>query len=325
MLRWRSLAVGQSHRRGAQGELAQLVECCDRTAEVRGSNPLFSILENTSNYVDGRLRGNPLEDLATAKAQAVLHGDSPLESRSHSLTFALREFYGWENWAAQNRVPISGHAEELARVAGAALGIDADRVERIMDSIPDPGSCTPSAVFAGVEISAWKRVWKLDRGVYQELCPSGISQSIQATAKRNHHVLTVGKPHKRQNAIIKDLGVHQPAISAAQIQTFVRQAREILAHAHQPRQGRVTGEGSAVDPKLWVQGQIYRIAAEGQNLTVQARSRGAILQAQGDILTSECLTRADLSRFHAEVSRIRQQAYRETSRLVHSPSQLSER
>ena len=110
MLRWRSLAVGQSHRRGAQGELAQLVECCDRTAEVRGSNPLFSILENTSNYVDGRLRGNPLEDLATAKAQAVLHGDSPLESRSHSLTFALREFYGWENWAAANRVPISGHA-----------------------------------------------------------------------------------------------------------------------------------------------------------------------------------------------------------------------
>ncbi|MFZ4676319.1 MAG: hypothetical protein ACOYM4_11600 [Nodosilinea sp.] len=56
------------------------------------------------------MRGNPLEDLATAKAQAVLHGDSPLESRSHSLTFALREFYGWENWAAANRVPISGHA-----------------------------------------------------------------------------------------------------------------------------------------------------------------------------------------------------------------------
>jgi hypothetical protein len=25
------------------GELAQLVECCDRTAEARGSNPLFSI------------------------------------------------------------------------------------------------------------------------------------------------------------------------------------------------------------------------------------------------------------------------------------------
>ena len=29
--------------RNKQGELAQLVERCDRTAEVRGSNPLFSI------------------------------------------------------------------------------------------------------------------------------------------------------------------------------------------------------------------------------------------------------------------------------------------
>jgi hypothetical protein len=131
-----------------------------------------------------------LEDLATAKAQAVLHGDSPLESRSHSLTYALREFYGWENWAAQNRVLMSGNAEELARAAGAALGIDAERVERIMESVADPASCTPAAVFAGGETSAWKRVWKLDRGVYQELCPDSIQQSIQATARENHHVLT---------------------------------------------------------------------------------------------------------------------------------------
>ena len=29
-----------------EGELAQLVERCDRTAEVRGSNPLFSIPRN---------------------------------------------------------------------------------------------------------------------------------------------------------------------------------------------------------------------------------------------------------------------------------------
>lgn len=90
-----------------------------------------------------------LEDLATAKAQAVLHGDSPLASRSHSLTYALREFYGWENWAAQNRVLVSGDAEDLARAAGAALGIDAERVERIMESIPDPASCAPATVFAG--------------------------------------------------------------------------------------------------------------------------------------------------------------------------------
>ncbi len=36
------------------GELAQLVECCDRTAEVRGSNPLFSILVSFM-ALDGKL------------------------------------------------------------------------------------------------------------------------------------------------------------------------------------------------------------------------------------------------------------------------------
>ena len=246
-----------------------------------------------------------LEDLATAKAQAVLHGDSPLESRSHSLTYALREFYGWENWASQNRLPMSGNAEELTRAAGAALGIDAERVERIMESITDPGSCTPAVVFAGGEVSAWKRVWKLDRGVYQELCPDSIQQSIRATVTENHHVLAVGKPQKRQSAVIQASAVHQSAISADQIQTFVRQTREILAHAHHLGQGEVTGDGSAAEPKLRVQGQIYRIAAEGQQLTVQARGRGAILQTEGDRVTSECLTVADLSRFQAEVSRIR--------------------
>ncbi|MBD2230821.1 bifunctional DNA primase/polymerase [Phormidium tenue] len=247
-----------------------------------------------------------LEDLATAKAQAVLHGDSPLASRSHSLTYALREFYGWENWAAQNRIPISGNVEELARAAGAALGIDAERVERIIGSISDPGSCAPAAVFAGGKTSAWKRVWKLDRGVYEELCPDATKQAIKITAKRNHHVLTVGKPQKRQNAVIKTSAAHQSAISADQIQTFVRQAREILVYAHQLGQGKVTGKGSAVDPKFWVQGQIYQIAAEGQNLTIQARGRGAILQAKGDTVTLENLTVVDLKRFQAEMLRLQQ-------------------
>ncbi|MBE9114126.1 hypothetical protein IQ273_32695, partial [Nodosilinea sp. LEGE 07298] len=247
-----------------------------------------------------------LEDLAAAKAQAVLHGDSPLESRSHSLTYALREFYGWENWAAQNRVLISGNAEDLVRAAGAALGIDAERVKRIMDSIADPGSCTPAAVFAGGETSAWKRVWKLDRQVYEELCPGGISRSIQDTVRRNHHVLAVGKPQKKQNAVIQTSVAHKSEISADQIQTFVRQAREILAHAHQTGELNVTGQGSAGDLKIWVQRQIYRITAEGQELVVEARSRGAILQAQGDITSLENLTVVDLKRFQAETLRLQQ-------------------
>ncbi|MBE9114263.1 hypothetical protein IQ273_33430, partial [Nodosilinea sp. LEGE 07298] len=223
-----------------------------------------------------------LEDLATAKAQAVLHGDSPLESRSHSLTFALREFYGWENWAAQNRVPISGNAEELVRAAGIALGIDAERAERIIRSIADPGSCTPAAVFAGGETSAWKCVWKLDRQVYEELCPDTMRQAIQATTRRNNYILSLARPQERQDEAIQDSAAERFRITEDQLQTFVCQAWDILIHAHQPKQGNVTGEGSAAGPRLWVQGQIYGITAEGQVLVVEARGRGAILQTQGN-------------------------------------------
>ena len=249
-----------------------------------------------------------LEDLATAKAQAVLHGESPLASRSHSLTYALREFYGWENWATQNRLPMSGHAEDLARAAGAALGIDAARVERILTSIPDPAQCTPAAVFVGGEASAWKRVWKLDRDLYQSLCPDSIRSSIQAAAQRNYHVLTDGKSWKRQRADTQASAahqpvIHQPVISAAQRQTFVRQARAILASAH--RFGEEATKSSATgEPRMLVQGQTYCITAEGQTLTVQARGRGAILQAQGEKVISDRLTLADLRRFEAEALRL---------------------
>jgi hypothetical protein len=74
-----------------------------------------------------------------------------------------------------------------------------------------------------------------------------------------------------------------------------------------------------------MQGRIYRISAEDKQLTVQARERGTILEIQGDTVISECLTGADLSRFQAEVLRIRQQVSKETLRLVHPSSQLFER
>lgn len=245
-----------------------------------------------------------LEDLATAKAQAVLHGESPLASRSHSLTYALREFYGWENWATQNRVPMSGKAEDLARAAGAALGIDAERVERILESIPDPARCTPAAVFAGGEASAWKRVWKLDRDFYRALCPDSIQSSIQAAAQRNYQVLAGGRSWHRPNAAIQASDAHEPVPSAAQRQTFVRQAREILASTHQLGGGTVTSDRATGQPRIAVQGQTYRIAAEGQHLTVQAHGRGAILQAQGEKITSDSLTIADLHCFDAEARRL---------------------
>lgn len=254
-----------------------------------------------------------LEDLATAKAQAVLW-DSPLESRSHSLTYALREFYGWENWAAQNRIPISGSAEDLARAAGAALGLGDERTERIIQSISDPEHCVPAVVFASGEINAWKRVWKLDRQTYKAFCPMGVQQSMQSDAKQNykqtfqHISLRKLQPEQQSNfkSQFSGKGLAQ-ALTKSDVLTreFVQNAWWILANATQLESGE--SDLSKGETRRWVQGQIYHIEIAGEDLVVQARDRGIILKTNGNTVVEEKLNREDLLRFQAEISRIRQQ------------------
>ncbi|MGP1385733.1 MAG: bifunctional DNA primase/polymerase [Thainema sp.] len=180
-----------------------------------------------------------LADLATAKAQAVLYGESPLESRSHSLTYALREFYGWENWCADNGVPISGTAEELARAAGAALGLECDRTERIIQSVTDPGACVPAIVFAGGDVSAWQRVGILNR-----------------QAERERH----------------------GGISAGEIQEFVDAAWWIVNTMGQPipRTGRVVGEPQrrvqGRQYQIAAEGPMLTVKARGRGVIVRSHN-----------------------------------------------------
>ncbi len=255
-----------------------------------------------------------LEDLATAKAQSALHGDSPLESRSHSLTYALREFYGWENWAAQNRVPMSGNAEDLARAAGAALGLDDERTERIIQSISDPEHCAPAVVFASGEMNAWKRVWNLDRQTYKALCPIELQQSMQADARQNYNQtfrqISPRKlqPEQRPNFKSQFSGKGLAQVSAKYdvlTQEFVQNAWWILDNATQLQFSE--NDFSKNGNKRWVQGQTYRIETAGEDLVVQAGDRGIILKAQGNTVVEEKLRKEDLLRFQAEVLRIWQQ------------------
>jgi hypothetical protein len=298
-----------------------------------------------------------LEDLATAKAQAVLHGDSPLESRSHSLTFALREFYGWENWAAQNRVPMSGNAEELARAAGVALGIDGDRIERIIRSISDPGHCTPAVVFAGGEADAWKRIWKVDRGAYHDHCPDEIQQAIQALMQRNCHKISeiasssVTSRRNDQTQACRTETVsrqsleafHQPrdhnkplevpdysgqpenleqipGLGKRQLQTFVRNARYILSYSPQvlvKANDDFCQDSTAVQRRS-VHGRIYHLEAEGLQLTIQARGRGTIFQVIEGAVELSRLTVSDIHCFQAEVNRLKHQQIDGSTPLTHA-------
>ncbi|ASC70384.1 hypothetical protein XM38_013220 [Halomicronema hongdechloris C2206] len=222
-----------------------------------------------------------LEDLATAKAQAVLQGESPLESRSHSLTYALREFYGWENWATEHGVPINGDAEALAKEAGAALGIDVERVERIIQSIVDPEKCIPAAVFAGGDESAWKRVQALSHLKYPSY--SSIGQTNQAELSAGGYL----KGGELQN-VVRDLHY------------ILRQSPTIQTAKHH------TDRDDWSPRKRLLHGHTYTFESEGQHLIVRAASRGLIFQARGFVVELSKVTHLDKQRFMVEAKRLQQ-------------------
>jgi hypothetical protein len=102
----------------------------------------------------------PLEKLITPASQRILNGDDIKGDCSESLTVLLRDAYGWQNWCIQNNQPCSGSAEELARYAGERLGIDAERVDRILKTV-NANDCAPSAHFKGGDDACRKKVNKL--------------------------------------------------------------------------------------------------------------------------------------------------------------------
>ena len=240
-----------------------------------------------------------LEELVSHTVQTILKGESPCESRSHSLALALQECYGWENWAAQNQLPISGSAEDLVREAGTALGIDAERVERIIQSIADPGHCIPAVVYKGGEASAWKQVLKVDRAAYNDCCPENIKQAIQAPIR--HSCLKRGKARLDSSSDNRANG-----ILSRQLQVLVKDARYILARSEavQLEVSNTLNQNGAGEQKRSVQGRIYHLESDGRQLAIQAAQRGTILRAEGDRVELSRVTAADMQRFHAEVNRI---------------------
>jgi hypothetical protein len=120
----------------------------------------------------------PLEMLGHDESQEILRGADPRGDRSSSLATALNEWYGWQNWTLENGIAVRGTPIELAHHAGAALGIDSERVNRIIKSI-DAASCQPAALYLGGEESCWKKIYKLDRPTFKTKCPAHIQDAIK--------------------------------------------------------------------------------------------------------------------------------------------------
>ena len=127
----------------------------------------------------------PLEMLGNDTSRNILHGNCPTGSngaqpkfdRSEALTTATKEWYGWQNWAQSNGIPISTDAVTLAHYAGTQLGLDFDRINRILHTI-DPASCQPAALYRSGEESCWKKVYRLDKATFKAKCPAHIQEVI---------------------------------------------------------------------------------------------------------------------------------------------------
>jgi P4 family phage/plasmid primase-like protien len=118
-----------------------------------------------------------LQYLGTDASRAILNGENPTGDRSEALTTAVREWCGWEDWAESQGIAINGSAEALAFAAGEKLGIDQDRITRILKTI-EPSECHPAALHRGGEESCWLKIRRLDGETFRKKCPSAVKQSI---------------------------------------------------------------------------------------------------------------------------------------------------
>lgn len=125
-----------------------------------------------------------LEQLGNKVALSVLQGDDCKGDRSASLVTAYREWCGWERWAADQGIALNTTAVDLAHQAGEAMGIDANRVDRILKPI-DPAQCQPAALHCGGEEACWKRVRRIDRGTFETFAPRSVRESLEALYNGN--------------------------------------------------------------------------------------------------------------------------------------------
>ncbi len=129
-----------------------------------------------SEWIPGSIN---LDLLLNQTAQNILAGNNVKGDRSDSLTTLINEAWGWFYWCQDNGISVTGTVEELAHYAGAQLGIDSDRVERILQGINADISLQPAAHFKGGDSPCWKKIYRLDQATFEVKCPAQLKNSIK--------------------------------------------------------------------------------------------------------------------------------------------------
>jgi hypothetical protein len=199
---------------------------------------------------------------------------------------------------------MSGDAEDLARQAGEALEIDGDRVERIIQSLPDPANCVPAVVFVGGEADAWRRVWQLERETYDRYCPNVVKKDIQSRTRAHFRQIQKQVPRMKMPQIQRSENSHSPSEGTQTNNKKLPfdQLQELLQHAWRvlDKMGQFESQEyqtTVKSTRRWFQGQIYRLEAEDKRLVVEARGRGVILLVDEAHILYAKPTFADLQQF----------------------------
>jgi hypothetical protein len=175
------------------------------------------------SYVPGSI---PLEQLGTDTSREILNGSCPTGDRSEALTTALNEWYGWQNWAKENDIDVTGTPEDLAHYAGSQLGIDSDKVNRILKTI-DIVSSDPAALHRGGDESCWKKIHRLDKAAFEAKCPAHIKDGIKAEWQRNSNK-TGGDGGDQRDHIVEGNKASNNNSSRLSIREAIAKAEEIL-------------------------------------------------------------------------------------------------
>jgi phage/plasmid-associated DNA primase len=147
-----------------------------------------------------------LEELGSRTSREVFDGGNPKGDRSASLTTAINEWCGWVNWTTQNGVTISGNPEELAHHAGTQLGLDTDRIDRILKSVGGDVSLEPAALRRGGEEACWKKIRSLDKATFEAKCPAHIKDALKRGKTSNRSSVSAAVHTDGSNDSTKERG-----------------------------------------------------------------------------------------------------------------------
>jgi len=178
----------KSINRAAPVEVETLESIGVYPVSTKAHRPSSGTPHPITSYIPGSI---PLEQLGNARSREILQGSCPTGDRSEALAAALQEWYGWQNWTRENGIAVIGTPEDLAHYAGQQLGIDSDRVDRILKTI-DIISSNPAALHRGGEESCWKKIYRLDKASFEAKCPAHIRDGIKSEWQQVNSTLPSG-------------------------------------------------------------------------------------------------------------------------------------